>query len=468
MAVAATVAASGMASLDATIVNIALPHIGRDFGADVATLQWVLTGYLVTLASLILLAGALGDRWGRRRVFMLGIAWFATASVLCALAPSATWLVGARIVQGVGAALLTPGSLAILQSSFAESERGTVVGLWSGITGVAGAIGPFVGGALVDGPGWRWAFLLNLPVAAAALILTKLAVPESRDPHASKSLDLTGAALAIVILSVATWVLTSAGRRGWGTPAVWGPGMVATAGVVLFVRHTLRSESPLVPPGLFRDRTFRVVNLATVPLYGALGVTFFLVAYQLQVAAHWSALRAGTALLPVTVLMLVLSAPSGALSQRIGPRLQLTAGPVLAGSGLVLLARIGPSAGWASDVLPGASLLGLGLAVFVAPLTATMMASAPSDHVNIASGVNNAIARAAGLAAVAVVPTVTGLARAAGAVAVTTSFRNSLLIAAGACVSASPLAWWGLPRTIRASTTAGRAACAVDGPPLQA
>jgi EmrB/QacA subfamily drug resistance transporter len=467
VALVATVAASGMASLDATVVNVALPHIGRDFGAGVSALQWVLTGYLLALASLILLSGSLGDRFGRRRVFEIGTVWFAAASLLCGAAPNIEVLIAARILQGVGGALLTPGSLAILQASFRERDRAAAVGAWSGLGGVAGAIGPFVGGGLVDGPGWRWAFLLNIPVAVICIACAHAAVPETRDPHAARGLDLGGAALAVMGLAASTWALTEAGPRGWSAPPVLGAGVLAVVAIAAFVLRMLRAHDPLVPPALFRNRTFTVMNLMTVVLYGALGVSFFVVAYELQVAARWSALQAGIALLPVTVLMLVLSAPSGSLAQRIGPRLQLTIGPVLAAAGLLLLARIGPDASWAADVLPGAVLFGLGLVTFVAPLTATVMASADPDHVSVASGVNNAIARAASLAALALIPVISGLSAATSAARVTQSFRLALLIASCGAAAAAPLAFIGLAGAVRAQRSARRVLCPVDGAPLQ-
>src|SRR4051812_15968959 len=242
IALVATVAASAMASLDATIVNVALPHIGEDFGASVSELQWVLTGYLLALASLILLGGALGDRYGRRKVFVVGTVWFAAASVLCGLAPNVTVLVLARVLQGIGGALLAPGSLAILQVSFQESDRAAAVGAWSGFGGVAGAIGPFVGGWLVDGPGWRWAFLLNLPVAAVVPLFAYPAIPESRDPHPRGHFDIAGAGLAASSLGAATWALTESGPHGWSDPTVWGAAVLAVAAAVLFVRRMSRAE----------------------------------------------------------------------------------------------------------------------------------------------------------------------------------------------------------------------------------
>ncbi|MEY2474623.1 MAG: hypothetical protein QOK28_3952 [Actinomycetota bacterium] len=447
-----------MASLDATVVNVALPRIARDLDAGVSGLQWVLTGYLLSLASLILLGGALGDRFGRRRVFIIGTVWFAAASALCGAAPNITVLVAARVLQGVGGALLTPGSLAIIQASFREQDRAAAVGAWSGLLGVAGAIGPFIGGALVDGPGWRWAFLLNVPLAALTIVLTLRSVPESRDEHSRQHLDVTGCVYGVIGLAGATWALTE---------RLVIPGVIGLAAMAAFVLHIMRVPSPLVPPQLFRNRTFTVINLMTVQLYAAIGVAFFLVAYELQVAATWSALASGTALLPTTLLMIVLSARSGALGQRIGPRLQLTAGPVLAAVGLLLLARIGAHPSWLRDVLPGSLVFGLGLVTFVAPLTATVMAAADPDHVSVASGVNNAVARTASLGAIALVPVLAGLTDASGSGEITHAFRVAVVIAAGLTASAAITAVVGLQRNVRCAHTARRVHCHLDGPPLQ-
>ncbi|MGH8977827.1 MAG: MFS transporter, partial [Acidimicrobiia bacterium] len=396
-----------------------------------------------------------------------GVIWFAAASLLCGAAPNIGVLVVARVLQGVGAALLTPGSLAILQVSFRSADRAPAVGAWSGLGGVAGAIGPFVGGWLVDGPGWRWAFLINLPVAALVVVCARAAVPESRDVHSSRSLDLFGAGLAALSLGASTWALTEAGPRGWTDPAVVAVGVAAIVGAALFVRHMLRARDPLVPPALFRSRAFTVTNLATALLYAAIGVAFFLVAYELQVAAGWSALRAGVAMLPATLLMLVFSAPSGRLAQRIGPRLQMTVGPLLAAAGLLLLARIESDAAWTADVLPGATVFGLGLVTFVAPLTATVMGAVDPDHVSIGSGVNNAIARTASLAALAVIPAVSGLSTATDAAEVTDAFRIALVIAAVVAAAAAPLSFIGLGGDVRERRSARRVYCPVDGPPSQ-
>jgi EmrB/QacA subfamily drug resistance transporter len=447
-----------MASLDATIVNVAIPRIGRDLDAGVSGLQWVLTGYLLSLASLILLGGALGDRIGRRRVFVIGTVWFALASALCGAAPNVAVLVAARVLQGVGGALLTPGSLAIIQASFRQQDRAAAVGAWSGFIGVAGAIGPFLGGALVDGPGWRWAFLLNVPLAAVTLALTRASVPETRDAHAARRLDSVGCVYAVVALAAGTWALTVSAPL---------PGVIAVVAAGAFVWHIVRVPEPLVPPQLFRVRTFSVINVMTGQLYAAIGVAFFLVAYQLQVAAKWSALASGTALLPTTLLMMALSARSGDLGQRIGPRLQLIVGPLLAGAGLLLLAGIGSDPSWVRDVLPGSLVFGLGLVTFVAPLTATVMASADPDHVSIASGVNNAVARTASLGAIALIPVVAGLTDATSAAAVTHAFRVGLVVAALVAASAALTALFGLGPTATCGRSPRRYHCNLDGPPLQ-
>ncbi len=466
VALAATVAGSSMASLDATVVNIALPDIGKDLGASVTSLQWVLTGYLLSLASLILLGGALGDRFGRRRIFLIGTTWFALASLLCGAAPNIEVLIAARFLQGIGGALLTPGSLAILQASFRKSDRSAAVGAWSGLGGVAGAIGPFIGGALVDGPGWRWAFLINLPIAFAVLVSARAAVPETREAE-PRALDLRGAALAVAGLAAATWALTQAGRRGWGDTGVLVAAAAAVALGVAFVVHIRRTTDALVPPELFRSRTFTVLNVGTAFLYAAIGLAFFLVAYELQVAAGWSALASGVALLPTTVLMIALSSRSATLAQRLGPRLQLTLGPVLCGAGLLLLTRIGPETTWATDVLPGSVLFGVGLVTFVAPLTATVMAAADPEQVNIASAVNNAIARTASLAAIATIPVVAALPAAVGAVEVTTAYRTALVISAALTAMAGLIMAAGLSPQIRMAIPARRFHCAIDGPPIQ-
>jgi EmrB/QacA subfamily drug resistance transporter len=344
----ATISGSGMAMLDATVVNIALPSIGRDFGADFGTLQWIVNAYTLTLAALILLAGALGDRFGRRRVFLVGVVWFAVASLLCGLAPTAEVLVAARALQGIGGALLTPGSLAIISSTFVAADRAKAVGAWSGLGGVAAAIGPFAGGGLVA-LNWRAVFLVNLPVAVFIVVVTLRHVPESSDADSPPGLDLAGSALAAAGLAGVTYALTTLGEErsgGINDVAVLAIGVGGVAALVGFVFVERRSPHPLVPLGLFADRRFSVTNAVTLLVYAGLGLFFFLLVLQLQIVAGFSPLVAGTALLPVTVLMLLLSSQAGALAERIGPRLPMAIGPLLAATGFLLTLRIGRGASY--------------------------------------------------------------------------------------------------------------------------
>lgn len=404
----ATIAGSGLAMLDATVVNIALPAIALDLGAEFRTLQWIVNAYTLALAALILLAGALGDRFGRRRVFLAGVVWFAVASLLCGLAPSAEALVAARALQGVGAALLTPGSLALISASFAGTDRARAVGTWSGLSGVAAAIGPFAGGWLVA-LDWRAVFLVNLPVAALVVVVALRHVPESRDTQSPPGLDVTGAVLTAAGLAGVSYALTNLDPGAGATAAVVVAGVAGVAALVAFLLVERRSPHPLVPLRLFADRRFSVTNAVTLLVYAGLGVFFFLLVLQLQLVAGFSPLAAGTALLPVTGLMLLLSARAGALAERIGPRLPMTVGPLLGALGFLLALRIGPDASYLRDVLPAVLALGLGLSLTVAPLTATVLGSADPRYAGTASGVNNAIARTGGLLAVAVIPALAGL-----------------------------------------------------------
>ena len=468
VALGATVGASAIASLDATIATVALPQIGRELGVDVAGLQWVITGYLLTLASFILLGGALGDRFGRRRMFLIGSAWFGVASIGCSLAQSIEVLVAARALQGLGGALLAPASLALIQASFRPDDRAPAVGAWSGLGGLAGAIGPLVGGWLVGGPGWRWAFLLNVPLLALSA-LAATAIPESGDRRTEGDgthFDVAGAVLAAVALAATTWALTRA-AEGWGDAQVVVSLAVGVVAAVAFVVHERRAPAPLVPGEVFRSRTFTVLNVATFALYGCLGVVFFLVVYQLQVTAGWTPLAAGCALLPATLLMLVGSAKSGQLAARIGPRPQLIIGPLLVAAAMVLLARIDDTTSWATDVLPASLVFGVGLVAFVAPLTATVMASVDERLVSTGSGVNNAVARTAGLLAVAVVPTVSGFTAAVGVDATNTAFRTAMFITAGLALVGALISAVGLPRAVPTRRSARDTYCPVDGPPLQ-
>ena len=411
----ATVLGSSMAMLDGTVVNIALPTIGKSLGASLAGLQWTVTAYTLTLAGLILLGGSLGDRLGRRRIFMTGVVWFALASALCGLAPGIGVLIAARALQGVGGALLAPGSLAIIQATYVPEDRPRAVGAWSGLGGVAGAVGPFLGGWIITTVGWRWVFLINLPVAVVVVAVTTRHVPESRDPSARGRFDILGAWLAALALGGITYALIEAsghGAIGGGvlTAAVVG----AAAGVAFVLVERRRSRSPerippMVPLDVFASRQFTAVNLVTFVVYGALSGMLFLLVLELQLVSGYSPLQAGIALLPFTLLMLLLSARAGALAQRIGPRWLMTAGTLTCAVGMLLMTRIGAHPSYLIDVLPAVCVFGLGLSMVVAPLTATVLASAEVRHAGVASGVNNAVARAAGLLAVAGLPLAVGL-----------------------------------------------------------
>jgi len=470
---AATVGGSAIAAIDATVVGIALPVIGREFDAGLATLQWVVTAYTLTLAGLLLVAGALGDRYGRRRVFLIGVAWFALASLLCGLAPTAGVLVAARALQGVGAALLTPGSLAILEASFQPADRGRAIGAWSGLGGVATAIGPFLGGWLIQAASWRLIFVINLPVAAVVAALAWRHVPESRDPEATGAVDLTGGALATFGLVGLAYGLIEGAARGWGDPVVVTSLVGGVALLVTFVARERRVASPVLPPSLFSSRQFTATNVVTFVVYGALGGALFLLPIQLQQVSGYTAMAAGMALLPLTVIMLVLSARSGALAARIGPRLQMSVGPVLVGAGLALLTRIGADGNYLTEVLPAVTVLGLGLAATVAPLTATVLAAAPARHAGVASAVNNDVARVAGLIAVAVLPAAAGITGAAylDPAAFSAGFDTAAWICAALCVLGGVLAAVAIENPRRAPAEPPpepvhrRVHCALDGPP---
>jgi EmrB/QacA subfamily drug resistance transporter len=464
----ATVLGSGMAFLDATVVNVALPSIGTDLGADLAGLQWTLNGYTLTLASFILLGGALGDRLGRRRVFVLGTIWFALASALCGLAPNIDMLVGARLLQGVGGALMTPGSLAIISASFVAADRSRAIGAWSGLGGIAGAAGPFIGGWLVEAWTWRLVFLVNLPLAALVVWIAVRHVPESVDPTASSKFDLPGTLLGALGLAGLTYASIGGGEHGADAMVV-ATGVLGVLALAGFVWVERTSEHPLVPTGLFRSRQFTVANIVTFVVYGALGAVLFLLVLQLQVVAGFSPLAAGASLLPFTLIMLALSARSGALADRIGPRLQMTAGPLVAACGLLLMLRIGADASYPTDVLPAVVVFGLGMTTLVAPLTSTVLAAAPTKHAGAASGVNNAVARSAGLLAVAVVPPIAGL---TGNVyrdptAFSSGFHMAVWIGAGMLAAGGLLSAVGIsnrPEGAKRQETEHRYYCPIDGP----
>ncbi|MDE3723247.1 MFS transporter [Nocardiopsis sp. N85] len=488
----ATVLGSGMAFLDSTVVTVALPAIREDLDTGLAGLQWIVNGYMVTLSALILLSGSLSDRFGRVRLFMWGVAVFALASALCVFAPTLEWLVAGRVAQGVGGALLTPGSLAILQAGFREEDRARAIGAWSGLTGVASAIGPFVGGWLVQIGDWRLIFLINVPLALAVLAIAWFKVPESRDPEAARRLDLPGALLGVAALGGITYALIQWGAVG-ATAAVWVGTAVGVLALALFLVVETRVADPMLPLGMFSSRGFVATNAATVLIYGSLGTLFFLLVIYLQEVAGYSPVAAGAASLPITLLMLALSARSGRLASRIGPRPQLIAGPLSVAAGLWLLSRIGREAPYLTEVLPGVLLVALGLATTVAPLTATVLASVTERHAGVASGVNNTFARGAQLIGVAAIPALAGIVGGgetgggAEAGSLIAGFGPAMLVLAGMCVAASLCALLlprgrmpgageasgrgSPPREVGAVPPDGRERtlrfCGVSGPPLR-
>jgi EmrB/QacA subfamily drug resistance transporter len=402
--VAAAVLGSGMTWLDGSVVNVALRTIGDDLDASLAQLQWINNGYLLSLAALILIGGSLGDRLGRRRMFVVGTIWFALASLLCGLAPTAEVLIAARILQGIGGALLTPGSLAMIQGAFVPEDRGKAIGAWSGLGGVAAAMGPLVGGVLVDQASWRWIFLINLPLAVVTVLIAWRSVPETRDPTAAGQFDLAGAVLASLALGGVTFALIE-----WGTAAAPRAGVTGLVAAIAFLVWEGRARTPMMPLSLFRVRTFSASNAMTFLVYAALGAMSFFLVLQLQTVSGYTAFQAGSATLPITICMLLLAAKGGELGSRIGPRIPMTVGPIVMALGTVLVVRTDNDVNYWSDIFPGVTIFGLGLALMVAPLTATVLAAAPNNSAGIASGINNAVARAGSLMAVAALPTAVGL-----------------------------------------------------------
>jgi EmrB/QacA subfamily drug resistance transporter len=462
----AAVLGSAVVSLDATVVNIALPTIGEDFDAQVSGLQWTVNSYALTLAALILLGGSLGDRFGRRQVFVIGVIWFGAASLLCGLAPNLTTLILARGLQGVGGALLTPGSLALISASFHPDDRARAIGAWSGLGGVAGAIGPLVGGALLD-LSWRLVFLINLPLTALVVVLAVRHVPESMDTQAPRRLDLAGAGAGVIGLGGLTYALIAAPEQGLAQVAL--PALIGITALAGFIEIERRSSHPLIPLDIFTSRQFTAANLVTFALYAALGSVFFLMVMVLQVSVGLTPLQAGASLLPLTMIMLALSARAGALAARIGPRRPMTFGPLIVAVALLLMQRIGPGSSYLIDVLPAVIILGLGLALTVAPLTAAVLAAAEMRHAGVASGVNNAVARTAGLLAVAVLPLVMGL---AGddyrrPIPLAHGFHVAMGWCAGLVALSAVIAWFGIRDDVLVSTEEPYH-CALNGPPVTA
>lgn len=388
--------------VDSSVVNVALPAIQRDLGGGLALQQWVVDAYLLTLGSLLLVGGSLGDLFGARRMFMLGIAAFGVTSVICAVAPDGTILILARGLQGIAGAVLTPAGLAVITSTFTGEARGAAVGTWTAWTGIAFVIGPLVGGWLVSHTSWRWIFVINVPLAVATLALIAYAVPARVAGGARAPVDVVGGALCVLGLGGPVFALIEAPTRGFGDPLVLVTLLAGLALLAAFVAWEARVESPMLPLRLFQLRNFRYANVETLTVYGGLStLSFFLVLFVQQIAGY-SALKSGLALVPITVIMFVMSPRVGRLSMRLGPRLFMGTGPFVAAAGLVALVRLGPGFSYWFELLPPLVVFSAGLSMIVAPLTATVLADAGERDAGVASGVNNAIARVAGLLAIAV------------------------------------------------------------------
>lgn len=430
----ATVLGSGIAFLDSTVVNVAIPAIDRDFHPPISSLQWTIEAYLLTLGALLLLGGSLGDLYGRRRIFVLGLGGFTIASALCGLAPSIELLIAARALEGIAAAMLVPGSLAIIQTSFHPDDRGRAIGAWSGLSGVTTAIGPFVGGWLIDVATWRTVFFINVPLALVAILISVRHVPDSRDEEARRP-DVLGSVAVVIGLGGLVYALVEGPAKGWLEPEVVVAATVGMIALIVFVVIERWTREPMLPLEIFRSSQFSGANATTLLVYFALGGALFLLVIQLQRVLGYSALEAGTALMPITLLLLVMSPKTGALAQRIGPRIPLTAGALIAAGGLALMARIEADTSYLGAVLPAVVVFGVGLGFVVAPLTSAVLAAVAMRHAGVGSGVNNATARIAGLLAVALLPFAAGIAGSEGLdpVGFGNGFPKAMLLAAAVC-----------------------------------
>ena len=395
----ATILGSSIAILDGSVVSVALPSIQRSLGGGLAGQQWVSNAYLLTLGSLILLGGSLGDIFGERRIFALGVGGFGAASLLCALAPTIGLLVAFRALQGIAGALLTPSSLALIVATFPERERGPAIGTWTAWGTIAGALGPLVAGAILNVASWRWIFVINLPLVVACLWLIRKAIPPARAARAHRKVDIVGALLCVLGLGGTVFALIEQPRLGWSSFAVSGSLVGGVALFVAFLIYESRVKDPMLKLDLFKSRNFAVGNVETLALYGGLSALFFFLVLYLQQVARYTPLQSGLALLPESVVMFALSSRFGALADRHGPRLFMGVGPLVAGAGMLMLLTVGVHVSYLTTVLPAILIFSLGLSMTVAPLTAAVLAGVQESEAGIASAVNNAVARVAGLIA---------------------------------------------------------------------
>ncbi len=424
-----TIVASGVVILDGSVVNLALPHIAGSLHTSFSGLQWIVDGYLLTLSSLILLGGSLGDILGRKKVYLFGLAGFAVASLLCGLSVSTGMLIALRMLQGVFGALLVPGGLAIINTNFTAENRSAAIGRWTAWSAMAAAIGPLLGGYIISVASWRWIFIINVPLIAVCLYLGLVGIKETKNATPRK-IDYQGAMLAALALGGITYGLIEGPARHWGASSLL-PLIIGFASFAAFIFTEMRSKDPMVKLGLFRSRNFTAANIATFAMYGALGGFFFILIIHLQTVVGFSSLKAGLSTVPVSILLLLLSSRAGELVGKYGPRLFMTFGPIIAASGMALLLTLHRGSGLITGVFPGMILFGVGLALNVAPLTNTVMSSVSETDSGIASGVNNAVSRVSGLIVIALL----------GLFGATNSYRYTVILCAIMAASAGVLAF---------------------------
>ncbi len=435
--IAATVLSSLVGFLDASVVNVAVPAIGRDLGAGVESLQWTLTGYLLTVAALLLVSGGLADRFGRRRVVVSGLLVMLVAAAVCAVAPSVGVLIAARVVQGVGGALVVPNSLALLNGTLRKSDRARGIGLWAGLASLATTGGPYAGGWLVDHASWRWVFLLNVPVVLAALLVLQH-VPEQAGARGPRSIDVVGGLLAAVGLGGVIYGLSAGSSAGWASVRVLLPGVIGVLALIALLPVERRVRAPMVKLSLFASRQFDAINMTTVLFYGALSAVGYLVVLECELRLDYSATRAGAALIPYSIVFLTVSPVSGALVARFGPRWLMTSGILTVAAGFVWLSSVDAGSSYARGVLPGVLLWGLGIGLCVTPLTAAVLAAVRDDDLGEASAINDASSRIGGVIAIAVVPLLLGAGGGHSfAAALTDGYRPAMLVLSGSCVLAA-------------------------------